>query len=78
MKASTFTVQATQTSTAPVRIVSTLSTEDVLKGIPEGERWIWRNRDAMQSFARGKEDVRAGRVVDLGSFVHYIDLDTDD
>ena len=51
---------------------------DPLGTIPDGERWLWQNHDAMQSFVRGKEDARAGRVHNLGSFAQFIDLDIDD
>lgn len=66
-------------ATAPkVRVRNIVSTSDPLATIPAAERWLWQNSDAMQMLAQGKEDVRAGRVHDLGSFAQYADIDIDD
>lgn len=46
--------------------------------IPEPERWLWESYEVMQSFVRGKEDIRHDRLFDLGSFAQYIDIDVDD
>jgi hypothetical protein len=77
MDTGVFRVISTQT-TSEVRVRRLASTSGPRDTIPVREQWVWANHDAMQSFARGKEDVRAGRVLDLGSFAQYADLDVDD
>jgi hypothetical protein len=72
-----YTVTAAQTD-AVVQVRVLASTSDPLQGIPSHERWLWQNVESMESFKRAKEDVRAGRVHELGSFSQYIDIDTDD
>ena len=39
--------------------------------IPAEERWLWENKDALESVMKGIEDARAGRLVSLGSFAKY-------
>ena len=73
----TYTVTSVATRSS-MRIRPLASTSDPLAAIPEGERWIWANSEAMQSFVRGKEDVRHDRIFDLGSFAQYVDIDVDD
>lgn len=63
---------------AQVCVRRAISTSDPMATIPERERWLWQNHEVMQSLARGKEDARANRVYDLGSFSQYADLDSDD
>ncbi|CAN5881203.1 hypothetical protein BH11GEM1_BH11GEM1_23220 [soil metagenome] len=77
MSVEVLTVVSTQT-VAQVRVRCYASTSDPLITIPAHERWLWQNHDAMQSLARGKEDVREGRVFDLGSFAEYADIEIDD
>ena len=39
--------------------------------IPAEERWLWENKEALESVRKGIEDARAGRLVSLGSFKKY-------
>ena len=77
MNTGTYTV--TSIATAPkVRVQNIASTSDPLATIPEAERWLWQNHEAMQMLSQGKEDIRAGRIYDLGSFAQFADIDIDD
>ena len=40
--------------------------------IPAEERWLWENKEALESVRKGIEDARAGRLVSLGSFKKYL------
>ena len=40
--------------------------------IPAEERWLWDNKEALESVMKGIEDARAGRTVSLGSFKKYL------
>lgn len=40
--------------------------------IPAEERWLWENKEALESVKKGIEDARAGRLVSLGSFKKYL------
>ena len=40
--------------------------------IPADERWLWENKEALESVRKGIEDARAGRLVSLGSFKKYL------
>ena len=40
--------------------------------IPADERWLWENKEALESVKKGIEDARAGRLVSLGSFKKYL------
>jgi hypothetical protein len=73
----TFTVTAVEAKPS-VRVRVLAATSDPLATIPLHERWIWQNTSSMQSFMRAKEDVRNGRIVDLGSFAQYADDSDDD
>ena len=39
--------------------------------IPAEERWLWENKEALESVRRGIADAKAGRLVSLGSFRKY-------
>lgn len=40
--------------------------------IPADERWLWENKEALESVKKGIDDARAGRLVSLGSFKKYL------
>ena len=39
--------------------------------IPENERWLWDNKEALESVMKGIEDARAGRLTKM-SFKKYL------
>ena len=39
--------------------------------IPADERWLWENKEALESVRHGIADAKAGRLVSLGSFAKY-------
>ena len=41
--------------------------------IPTKEQCLCNNKKALKDLERGMEDVRAGRIVDKGSFAKFID-----
>jgi hypothetical protein len=43
--------------------------------IPERERWLYKNPAALAAVEAGLRDVKAGRIVSLGSFAQYADDD---
>ena len=40
--------------------------------IPAEERWLWDNKEALESVMKVIEDARAGRLTSLGSFKKYL------
>ncbi|MBD2777700.1 hypothetical protein [Iningainema tapete] len=49
-----------------------------IEKIPEDQRWLWQNSEAMAMVQRGLQQAAAGEVHDLGSFAQYADLEIDD
>lgn len=49
-----------------------------LEKIPENQRWLWQNPEALGMVLRGIEQARRGEVHDLGSFALGADLEIDD
>jgi hypothetical protein len=39
--------------------------------IPADERWLYENREALESVRRGLTDSKAGRIVSRGSFAKF-------
>lgn len=46
-------------------------TEQALTNVPAGERWLYRNKVALQLVRNGIDDLRHGRVKNRGSFAKY-------
>ncbi|HEY9702302.1 MAG TPA: hypothetical protein V6C58_07635 [Allocoleopsis sp.] len=49
-----------------------------IANIPEPERWLWQNPEALNSVQRGLEQVAKGEVHYLGDFSQYQDLECED
>jgi hypothetical protein len=46
--------------------------------IPEKQRWLWQNPEALGMVLKGIEQAAKGEVYDLGSFAQYADVEIDD
>ena len=46
--------------------------------IPERERWLFANPEALASVKQGLKESAAGETHYLGSFAQYADLEIDD
>lgn len=46
--------------------------------IPAREKWLFDNKVALKSVKQGIEDVKGGKLHDLGSFAQYMDEDDTD
>jgi len=49
-----------------------------LEKIPENQRWLWQNPEALAMVVQGIQEAARGEVHDLGSFAQYADLEIDD
>lgn len=43
--------------------------------IPERERWLYKNPEALEAVRQGLQDSVAGRIYDLGDFTQYANDD---
>ncbi len=48
-----------------------------IEQIPEEQRWLWQNSEALGMVLRGIEQAARGEVHDNGSFAEYADLEID-
>ena len=63
---------------AKVRLICLLDGRRVPEtSIPEEERWLFRNREALASVRRGLKQLAQGNVHNLGSFAKYADDEID-
>lgn len=49
-----------------------------LESIPENQRWLWQNPEALAMVLRGLQEAASGKGRYLGSFAEYADLEIDD
>ncbi|MDF5724026.1 MAG: hypothetical protein PUP91_26890 [Rhizonema sp. PD37] len=49
-----------------------------IEKVPEEQRWLWENPEALGMVLRGIEQAGKAEVHDLGSFAQYADLEIDD
>ncbi|MBW4598555.1 MAG: hypothetical protein KME29_02825 [Calothrix sp. FI2-JRJ7] len=49
-----------------------------LEKIPENQRWLWQNPEALAMVLRGIQEAAEGKGRYLGSFAQYADLEIDD
>ncbi|XHR84761.1 MAG: hypothetical protein ACFKPT_10915 [Gloeotrichia echinulata GP01] len=49
-----------------------------IEKIPEEQRWLWQNPEALGMVLRGIQEAAEGKGHYLGSFAQYADLEIDD
>lgn len=49
-----------------------------LERIPERQRWLWQNPEALAMVQQGLKEAAEGKGRYLGSFAEYADLEIDD
>ena len=49
-----------------------------LESLPENQRWLWQNPEALAMVQRGIQQAAEGKGRYLGSFAQYADLEIDD
>ena len=49
-----------------------------LSAIPERERWLYENPEALAAVKRGLADIAAGRVYRRQSYAQYADIEIED
>lgn len=49
-----------------------------IEKIPEDQRWLWQNPEALAMVLQGLQEAKEGKGRSLGSFAQYADLEIDD
>lgn len=73
---------SSRAGTSELRISGTRSgsspiPDDIPGRVPPRERWLYKNKIALKLVRDGIDDIRNGRVQDLGSFAQYASDDAE-